>query len=312
MQLPCRAPRPTRASALPLYPTLRMTCEPRAIVGGVGAVSGWVPSVITSGLYTWSWPFGARIVASMNTPSVPPLAQVQPSPSTHGVARPLALSGRAGTVTVQFIEFAASACVWAKLNAFPAASTAFDPARPTRPAGLMGGMPATVAAAAAGAAEAAADAGALAPAAGALAAGAGPLASAAGPLASAAGALASAAGALASAAGALALAAGAGALALAAAESHEPRADCAMVVALPPETARMIPRVRPSAIGMASGTAIRAARLFRRRRDADPCPLSIQSTSMWVSPMTLPVHHRRPGPTARSENSKYSLHVRLF
>src|SRR6516225_8107960 len=338
MQLPCRAPRPTRASALPLYPTLRMTCEPRAIVGGVGAASGWLPSVITSGLYTWSWPFGARIVASMNTPSVSPLTQVQPSPSTHGVARPLAVSGRAGTVTVQFIEFAASACVWAKLNAFPAASTAFDPARPTRPAGLMGGMPATVAAAAAGAAEpdadgqgagaaeAAADAGALAPAAGALAAGAGPvasaagpvasaagpLASAAGPLASAAGALASAAGALASAAGALALAAGAGALALAAAESHEPRADCAMVVALPPETARMIPRVRPSAIGMASGTAIRAARLFRRRRDADPCPLSIQSTSMWVSPMTLPVHHRRPGPTARSENSKYSLHVRLF
>src|SRR6516225_835113 len=157
MQLPCRAPRPTRASALPLYPTLRMTCEPRAIVGGVGAVSGWVPSVITSGLYTWSWPFGARIVASMNTPSVPPLAQVQPSPSTHGVARPRAVSGRFGTVTVQFVESAAWASVWAKLNAFPAASTAFDPARPGRPAGLMGGMPATVAAAIAGAADAAAD-----------------------------------------------------------------------------------------------------------------------------------------------------------
>ena len=136
---------------MPLNPTLRMTCEPRAIVGGVGATSGVVPWLITSGLYTWIWPFGARIVASMNTPSVPPLAQVQPSPSTHGVARPLALSGRAGTVTVQFVESAASACVWVKLNAFPAASTAFDPARPARPAGLMGGMPATAAAAVAGA-----------------------------------------------------------------------------------------------------------------------------------------------------------------
>ena len=130
----------------------------------------------------------------MNTPSVPPLAQVQPSPSSHGVARPLALSGRAGTVTVQFVESAASACVWAKLNAAPAASTAFAPARPGRPAGLMGGMPATVAAVVAGADAAAepdadgqgtgaaelAAAGALAPVAGALAAAAGALAPAAG------------------------------------------------------------------------------------------------------------------------------------
>jgi hypothetical protein len=101
---------------------------------------------------------------------------------------------------------------------------------------------------------------------------------------SAAGALG--AGALASAAGAawLALAAGA----LAAAESHEPSADCAIVVELPPETAMMIPRVRPSAIGMARGTAIRAARLFRRGRRADPCPLSIQSTSMWEVPCHAP------------------------
>ena len=94
---------------MPLKPTLRMTCEPRAIVGGVGATSGVVPWVITSGLYTWSWPFGARIVASMNTPSVSPFAQVQPSPSTHGVARPWAVSGWSGTVTVQFVESAASA-----------------------------------------------------------------------------------------------------------------------------------------------------------------------------------------------------------
>jgi hypothetical protein len=166
---------------------------------------------------------------------------------------------------VQFAESAASAAVWLKLNGSPAASTAFAPAAPGRPAGLMGGMPATVAAVAAGEPEADGQgAGAAEPAdAGAL------------PLAPGAGALALAAGA-----GALALAAVAGALALAAAEAQEPRADCSKVVALPPpETARMIPRVRPKAIGMARGTAIRAARLFRRRRLADRCPLSIQSTS---------------------------------
>ena len=107
-----------------------------------------------------------------------------------------------------------------------------------------------------------------------------------------AGALAAGAGALALAAAtaALALAAGAGALALAlaAAVAQSPKADCRIVVELPPETAMMIPRVRPSAIGMARGTAIRAARLFRRRRHADPCPLSIQSTSMWEVPCDAP------------------------
>jgi hypothetical protein len=147
-----------------------------------------------------------------------------------------------------------------KLNAFPAASTAFAPARPARFAALFGGMVklAAVAPAAVAAAEPEAD-------------GQG---AAAAELA-AAGALA--AGAL--AAGALATGAGA----LAAAEAHEPRADCAIVVELPLETAMMIPRVRPSAIGMARGTAIRAARLLLpRRRRADRCPLSIQSTSMDV------------------------------
>ena len=84
-----------------------MTCEPAAIVGAAGATAGVVPWLITSGLYTWSWPFGARIVASMNTPSVPPLAQVQPSPRTQGEASPWAVSGLAGTDTVQFIEAAA-------------------------------------------------------------------------------------------------------------------------------------------------------------------------------------------------------------
>src|SRR5437588_9505702 len=91
-----------------------------------------------------SWPVGDRMVASMNTPSVPPLAQVQPSPSSHGVARPAAVSGLAGTDTVQLVELAASAVVWVKLNALPAASTAFEPAAPARPGGLIGGMAATV------------------------------------------------------------------------------------------------------------------------------------------------------------------------
>jgi hypothetical protein len=58
-------------------------------------------------------------------------------------------------------------------------------------------------------------------------------------------------------------------------------ADWSIFVVLFPETARMIPRVRPNAIGMARGTAIRAARLLPpRRRHADRCPLSIQSTSI--------------------------------
>ena len=74
---------------------------------------------------------------------------------------------------------------------------------------------------------------------------------------------------------------GGGSLADGLAES--PAADWAMRVVLPPETARTIPRVRPNAIGTARGTAIRAARLLPpRRRRADRCPLSIQSTSMDV------------------------------
>jgi hypothetical protein len=65
-------------------------------------------------------------------------------------------------------------------------------------------------------------------------------------------------------------------------EAH-PVADWLMVVTGPPDTARKIPRVSPNAIGMARGTAMRAARLFLpRRRHADRCPLSIQSTSMDV------------------------------
>jgi hypothetical protein len=121
-------------------------------------------------------------------------------------------------------------------------------------------------------------------------------------LAAVAGALALAAagaGALALAAagaGALALAAVAGALAAAEAEAeaHVPRADCATVVAVPPwETTMTTPNVRPSAAGMARGTAKRDARLLRRR-GADPCSLSIIDPPPCGRPLvTLPVHHRR-------------------
>jgi hypothetical protein len=44
---------------------------------------------------------------------------------------------------------------------------------------------------------------------------------------------------------------------------------------------------------MASGTAMRAARLFLRRH-ADRCPVSMQSTSMCV--VKLPGNHGRPNP----------------
>ena len=268
----------------------------------------------------------------MNTPSVAPFSQVHPSPSTHGVARPLALSGFFGTDTVQFVESAAWAAVWLKLNGSPAASTASAPATPACPAGLMGGMPATVGPVAAGEADPDGQGAAEAEAAGAgalpLAAGAGALA-----LAVAAGALALAVGAgalavpLALAARALALPAGAGALALVAGadwlplatgagllalalalvalalaepEAHEPRADCSMAVCLPPpEKARTIPRIRPRATGMAIGTARRLARLFPRRRRAGWGPLSMQSTSIVDIPVMASVHHRRPRPPAR-------------
>jgi hypothetical protein len=57
------------------------------------------------------------------------------------------------------------------------------------------------------------------------------------------------------------------------------RDDWPMCVVLPPETASMTPRVRPSAIGMARGTAMRLALALPRRRGAGRCPLSMQPTS---------------------------------
>jgi hypothetical protein len=53
-----------------------------------------------------------------------------------------------------------------------------------------------------------------------------------------------------------------------------PKAAWSMRVGLLPETAMTIPITRPSAIGIESGTAIRAMRLRRiRRRHADRCPV---------------------------------------
>src|SRR5580693_1801943 len=49
-------------------------------------------------------------------------------------------------------------------------------------------------------------------------------------------------------------------------EVQSPSADWSIVLTGPPETARTIPRVRPNAIGIARGTAMRAARLLVLRR----------------------------------------------
>src|SRR5579859_2973732 len=68
-------------------------------------------------------PFGARMVASTKAPSLAAFAIEQPSPSCHGVARPRAVSGLFGTVSVQFSDVAASAAVWFRLIAAPVPST---------------------------------------------------------------------------------------------------------------------------------------------------------------------------------------------
>src|SRR5579859_953391 len=63
------------------------------------------------------------MVASTNAPCVPAFAIEQPSPSCHGVARPCADSGLAGTVMEQLPDAAACAAVWFRLIALPAPST---------------------------------------------------------------------------------------------------------------------------------------------------------------------------------------------
>ena len=174
-----------------------------------------VPCVITSGLYTWTEPFGATMVASTNACSAE-FAIEQPSPSTHGVARPCADSGFAGAVMVQVPDAAAWAAVWFRLSALPAPSTGALARLPSCrkavwPLALLAAG-ATAAAAAVAVALVVGDAAATAP----LADGHG-------------------------AAAALPLTAGAGAaaaLAEADAEAQVPRADCAMWVAPPFEIAR--------------------------------------------------------------------------
>src|SRR5690348_18183881 len=177
------------------------------------------------------------MVASTNACSAA-FAIEQPSPSTHGVARPCADSGLAGAVMVQVPDAAAWSAFWFRLRALPAPSTGALARLPSclkavGPLALLGAG-ATAAAAAVAVALAAAGAAGEADVHGA---------------------------GLALAATAGALAAGALAAAEAEAEAQVPRADWAIWVAPPFETARTMPRVRPSATGMARGIAIRAARL---------------------------------------------------
>ena len=90
-------------------------------MGTTGATAAVVPWVITSGSYTDSAPVaGFRMVAWTNAPRAAELAIVQPDcagvmpagpSSCHGVARPCALSGLAGTMMRQFTLAAAAAAV---------------------------------------------------------------------------------------------------------------------------------------------------------------------------------------------------------
>src|SRR5580700_6824871 len=222
------------------------------------------------------------MVASTKAPSFAAFVIVQPSPSCHGVARPRALSGLFGTVSVQFNDAAACAAVWFRLIAAPVPSTGLVAKSPSwrnavRPLAKL----------AAGGTAAVAAVPAL------------PLADGQGEAEAEGEALATAAG-LPDTAG------------LADGEPHAPIADWLMVLTGPPETARMIPRVSPNAIGMARGTAMRAARLFLpRRRHADRCPLSIQSTSMDVR-CDAPDGQRRPAPKVITGNREDSRFVRFY
>src|ERR1700730_9101019 len=63
------------------------------------------------------------MVASTKAPSLAAFVIVQPSPRCHGGARPRALSGLFGTVSVQFNDAAACAAVWFRLMAAPVPST---------------------------------------------------------------------------------------------------------------------------------------------------------------------------------------------
>ena len=112
---------PTWVRSVPLKPTSMVTMARAGRVGTTGAAAGVVPWVITSGSYTDSAPVaGFRMVACTNAPSAAALAMLQPDAagvipfgpvSCHGVARPCALSGLAGTMMLQFMLVVAAAAV---------------------------------------------------------------------------------------------------------------------------------------------------------------------------------------------------------
>src|SRR5271166_3060464 len=207
------------------------------------------------------------MVAWTNAPRLTALVIMQPDAagdvpsgpvSWYGVARPRALSGFAGTMMSQ-LTLAAAAGADALAEALGQGDAGSD-------AGAEADAGSVADAGAVADAGSVADAGAVA----------GSVAEAVAVAVAVAGSVAEAV----AVAGAMVETSAAG---LAAGASQEPSADWLITENPCPETAKMIPRVRPNAIGMARGTAIRAARLLPpRRRHTDRCPLCIQSTSMDV------------------------------
>src|SRR5271165_6786668 len=213
------------------------------------------------------------MVAWTNAPRLTALVIMQPDAagdvpsgpvSWYGVARPRALSGFAATMMSQ-LTLAAAAGADALAEALGQGDAGSD-------AGAEADAGSVADAGAVADAGSVADAGAVAD--------AGSVADAGAVAGSVAEAVAGSVAEAVAVAGAMVETSAAG---LAAGASQEPSADWLITENPCPETAKMIPRVRPNAIGMARGTAIRAARLLPpRRRHTDRCPLCIQSTSMDV------------------------------
>src|ERR1700733_2645489 len=96
---------------VPLNPKSMVTIAFLGSFGTTGLTEGVVPAVMTSGLYTYSAPVrGSRMVAWTNAPRLSELVIWQPVAagdppagpvSWYGVARPLAVSGWAGTMMSQ-------------------------------------------------------------------------------------------------------------------------------------------------------------------------------------------------------------------
>src|SRR5579872_7607731 len=102
---------PFWSRTVPLNPKSMVTIAPLGSFGTTGLTAGVVPAVMTRGLYTYSLPVrGSRMVAWTNAPRLSELTIWQPvaagdppaAPvSWYGVARPLAVSGWAGTMMSQ-------------------------------------------------------------------------------------------------------------------------------------------------------------------------------------------------------------------